>query len=75
MTKIRSFKSIKNELIKKSREAMLAAVQIYNNPAITFKVESYITLCIISWTYLMHAFYRSKNIDYKFYKMVGTKKI
>lgn len=74
MTKVRAFKSMKDELIKKSREAMLAAVQIYNNPAITFKAESYITLCIISWTYLMHAFYRSKNIDYKFYKMTGTRK-
>lgn len=74
MAKTRAFKSMKDELVKKSREAMLAAVQIYNNPAITFKAESYITLCIISWTYLMHAFYRSKNIDYRFYTMTGTRK-
>ena len=66
MAKKRSFKSMKDELVKKSREAMLAAVQIYNNPAITFKSESYITLCVIAWTYLLHAFYRSKNIDYRF---------
>lgn len=28
--------SIKNELLKKSREAMLATVEIYNNPNISF---------------------------------------
>ena len=45
------FSSIKLELIKKSRESKLAAVQIYNNPTITFKAESFIVLSIISWTY------------------------
>ena len=74
MLKKRAFKSRKDELVKKSREAMLAAVQIYNNPTITFKSEAYITLCIISWTYLMHAYYRSKNIDYRFYKVSGKRK-
>ena len=74
MTNKRAFKSMKDELIKKSREAILAAVQIYNNPAITFKAESYITLCVIAWTYLMHAYYRSKNIDYRFFKVIGRRK-
>lgn len=72
--KKRTIKSVKDELVKKSREAMLAAVQIYNNPAITFKAETYITLCVISWTYLMHAYYRSKNIDYRFFKVNGKRK-
>ncbi len=36
----RSVKSVKDELIKKSREAIMAAVQIYNNPQITFKSET-----------------------------------
>lgn len=71
----RSVKSIKDELIKKSREAMIAAVQVYNNPAITFKAETYITLSIIGWTYLLHAYYRSKKIDYRYYKLVGKKKV
>lgn len=62
----RRVKSIKDELVKKSREALLAAVQIYNNPQIQFKAETFITLAIIGWTYLMHAFYRSKNIDYRY---------
>ena len=44
----RRMKSVKIELLKKSREAMLAAVQIYNNPQITFKTESFITLGVIA---------------------------
>ena len=54
---------------------MLAAVQLYNNPQVTFKAESFITLSVIGWTYLLHAYYRSKNIDYRYYRYVGKKKI
>ena len=59
--------SIKEELIRKSREAVLAAVQVYNNPSITFKAETFITLSIIGWTYLLHAYYKTINIDYRYY--------
>ncbi|WP_028975505.1 DUF3644 domain-containing protein [Spirochaeta cellobiosiphila] len=67
--------SIKAELIKKSREATLAAVQIFNNPNISFKAESYVILMIIGWTYLMHAYYRSNKIEYRYYSQHGTKRI
>ena len=70
----RRLKSVKDELVKKSREAMLAAVQIYNNPHITFKSETYISLAIVAWTYLLHAYYRSHKIDYRYYKDKGSKK-
>ncbi len=66
--------SIKDELIRKSRESVLAAVQVYNNPSITFKAETFITLSVIGWTYLLHAYYRSQKIDYKYYKLVGKRK-
>lgn len=72
--RLRSVKSVKEELIKKSREAMLAAVQIYNNPQITFKAETFITLAVIAWTYLMHSFYRGIGIDYRYYEQNGTRK-
>lgn len=52
------------DLIQKAREATLSAVQIYNNPLITFKTESFIVLSLIAWTYMLHAYYRSKHIDY-----------
>jgi len=64
-----------NELIIKSREAMLSAVQIYNNPNIQFKTESFIVLANIAWTYLMHAYYRNKGIDYRYFSFKGERKI
>jgi hypothetical protein len=67
--------SIKTELIKKSREAALAAVQIFNNPNITFKSESYVVLMIIAWTYLLHAYFKSKNIEYRYYQQKDKKRI
>lgn len=70
----RKYKSIKEELLKKSREAIISAVQIYNNPSITFKSETYITLSIIGWTYLMHAYYRHCGVDYRYYKTQGARK-
>lgn len=66
--------SIKNELLTKSREAMLTAVQIFNNPNVTFKSESFIVLSNIAWTYLMHSYFRGEDIDYRYYKQIGQRK-
>lgn len=74
MVRKRRIKSVKTELIKKAREAMLAAVQLYNNPQVTFKAESFITLAVIGWTYMLHAYYRNINVDYRYYRIVGKKK-
>lgn len=73
--RIRKVGSIRNELIAKARESMLSAVQIFNNPNILFKSESFVVLSIISWTYLMHAHYRGNKIDYRYYSIGGKKKI
>lgn len=62
------------ELIEKSREAALSAIQIYNNPTTSFKAESFIVLFVISWVYLLHAYYRSKKIDYRHFKIVNNRK-
>lgn len=75
MARKRRVKSVKTELVKKAREAMLAAVQLYNNPQVTFKAEAFITLSVIGWTYMLHAYYRSINVDYRYYRMVGKKKV
>lgn len=66
--------SVKNELVKKSRESALAAVQIFNNPSMSFKSEAYIVLMIIAWTYLLHAYYRKENVEYRYFEMQGTRK-
>ena len=60
---------VKTELLKKSREAALNAVQSFNNPLTTFKTETFIVLMVIAWTYLLHAYYHSKKIEYKHYEM------
>lgn len=72
--KKRKLFSIKNELLTKSREAMLCAVQIFNNPNIVFKSESFIVLSTIAWTYLLHSYYRSQKIDYRYYEQNGARK-
>lgn len=76
MSRIRRVGSIKQELLNKSREAALAAVQVFNNPLITFKSEMFIVNMIIAWTYLLHAYYRSQQIEYRYYEVLpsGRKK-
>jgi hypothetical protein len=47
------------ENLTKARDAALAAVEIYNKPAIDFRAGNYIVLMVIAWTALFHAiFYR-----------------
>ena len=68
--------SIKKELAIKAREAMLSAVEIYNNPNVQFKSETFIVLSIIAWTYLMHAYFKGIGVDYSYYEKLpnGRKK-
>lgn len=72
----RKFGSLKKELATKARESMLSAVQIYNNPNIQFKSETFIVLSIIAWTYLIHAYYKARGVDYCYYTIYpnGRKK-
>src|SRR5487761_106442 len=61
----RRFGSLAQELVKKAREAMLTAVQIFNNPQVEFKSELFIVTAVIAWTYLLHAYYRKKGVEYR----------
>jgi hypothetical protein len=60
--------SVTTELVTKSREAALAAVQIFNSPLLTFKSEIFIVLMNIAWTYLLHAHYRKNGTEYRYFK-------
>lgn len=75
--RVRRVHSHADELLRKSQEAALSAVQIFNSPAITFKAETYVVLMIIAWTYLMHAYHRKIGVEYRYYKTKegGTRKI
>jgi hypothetical protein len=64
-TRKRRFGSVASELVKKAREAMLTAVQIYNNPQIEFKSELFIVTNVIAWTYLLHSYYRKNDVEYR----------
>jgi len=61
--------SIQAQLLTKSREAALNAVQTFNNPLVTFKTETFIVLMVIAWMYLLHAYFRRKQVDYRYYDM------
>ena len=59
-----------DELLIKAREAMIAAVHIFNGAGLTFRAELFIVTSIIAWAYLLHAFYRREGVDYRYYKTV-----
>lgn len=71
----RSIGSIRRELVVKSRESALAAIRTFNDPQVTFKSETYIVLMIIAWTYLLHAYYRGQDIDYRYYRTGPKRRI
>ena len=60
--------SVHRELLLKSREAALNAVQAFNNPLTTFRAETFIVLVTIAWTYLLHAYYRREGIEYRYFR-------
>jgi hypothetical protein len=55
-----------DELLIKAREAMLHAVQGFNNPRAHFKSEVFIVTAVIAWTYLMHAHFKRVGVDYRY---------
>lgn len=59
-----------DELLIKAREAMIAAVHTFNSAGLFFRAELFIVTSVIAWTYLMHAYYKRKGVDYR-YKNAG----
>ncbi len=74
MQRNRKVGSIKQELLRKSKEAALSGVAIFNNPSLQFKAETYVVLMIIAWTYLLHAYFRAKKIEYRYYRLTSRGK-
>jgi hypothetical protein len=64
-------RSIASRLVVQSQDAALAAVQVFNNPLVRFKSETFIVLMNIAWTYLFHAHYRQSSVEYRFYRGSG----
>lgn len=62
------------ELLAKSREAALCAIRVFNDPSVTFKSETFIVLMNIAWTYMLHAYYRRKSVEYRYFTKVGKRR-
>lgn len=56
-----------HERLIRSREAMILAVQVFNNPALRFKSEVFTMLAHVAWTYLLHEHFERKKV-----KIVGN---
>lgn len=59
----------------KSREAALTAIRVFNDPQVLFKSETFIVLMMIAWTYLLHANFRGKKVEYRYYKQGPKRRI
>lgn len=66
--------SVKIELLTKAQESALCAIKIFSDPLVKFKSESFIVLMVIAWTYFLHAYYRSKGIDYRYFEQKAKRK-
>lgn len=64
-----------DELLIKAREAMIAAVHIFNSAGLTFRAELFIVTAIISWTYMLHAWFKREGIDYRHTKNQNGQKV
>lgn len=71
----RSIGSFRRELVLKSREAALTAIRVFNDPQVFFKSETFIVLMMVAWTYLLHAYYRGKRIDYRYFKQGPKRRV
>jgi len=73
-TRIRTIGSLASELLAKSREAALCAIRVFNDPHVYFKSETFIVLMMIAWTYLLHAHYRKKGVEYRYFSQEGKRR-
>lgn len=70
----RSVGSLAIELMAKSREAALCAIRVFNDPHVSFKSETFIVLMVIAWTYMLHAHYRQKKIEHRYFTQDGKRR-
>ena len=66
--------SIQRQLLNKSREAALSAVQSFNNPLRTFKSETFIVQMVMAWRGLLHAHYHQQRVEYRYHILQGKRR-
>lgn len=62
-------------ILQSSIESALLAVEVYNKPKSVFRSEAYISLMIIAWTRLFHAYFYNSIGDKFYYKKGGRYEI
>lgn len=62
-------------ILESSIDSALLAVEVYNKPRTAFRSEGFITLMIIAWTRLFHAYFNKTIGDKYYYKENGRYKI
>lgn len=62
------------QLLQKARNSAILAVEFYNKPSVVFKTEGYITMMIIAWTSLFHAYFLKNRIK-PFYRKKESGKV
>jgi hypothetical protein len=67
----RRYYSVALRLVGQSQDAALSGVQVFNNPLVKFKSETFIVLMNIAWTYLLHAHYRRTGVEYRYFRRHG----
>ena len=72
--RVRTVGSLATELLEKSREAALCAIRVFNDPHVAFKSETFIVLMVIAWTYLLHAHYKRKGVEYRYFSQQGQRR-
>lgn len=58
-------------VLESSIDSALLAVEIYNKPRTTFRSEGFITMMIMAWTRLFHAYFNTTIGDKYYYKSKG----
>lgn len=69
------------QLVEKSRDSALLAVEIYNKPRVSFRSNGFVVLMHIAWTSLFHAIFERNKVSYfhkknkvRYIKIGGDKK-
>lgn len=58
--------------LESSRDSALLAVEIFNKPRASFRTQTYITLMIMAWTRLLHAYFMKNDGEKHYYKKKGS---
>lgn len=66
--------AVSARLLAESQDAALTAIQVFNNPLIRFKSETFLVLMNIAWTHLLHAYYRREKVEYRYFHRVGSRR-